>query len=275
MTGQTWGLQSLSRVLDMRGFEQPRQASEEQPAETEAADGEARPDRWGWVKDRLKGLGTLGIAEFHAADTFRRDTREGARRLESAAREGVQRTRYLAPEEAADEAERMQERLEQAPDREAVGLAAYDIISAEVTAEKEVENRKFIDELLDVELDQLQRKLGSARGASGRPVPAESFAALRLELQDELLARERGVFEAERRAIAQAIRKRVDPQYWLRYVYGSLESAIDLALVSVFAGGAVAAHVKGGTYAAELLRKAGPLVERGVSFVQNWKESHG
>lgn len=259
----------------MRRFERLSQPAEAQPAETEAAAGEVRPDRWGWVKDRLKGLGTFGIAEFHAADTFRRETREGARRLESAAREGVRRTRYLASEEAADEGARMQERLEQVPDREAVGLEAYDIISAEVTAEKEAENRKFVEELLDVELDRLQSTLGSARGAAGRPVSEESFALLRQGLQNELLARERGVFEAEQRAIAQAIRERVDPQYWFRYVYGSLESAIDLALVSVFAGGAVAAHVKGGTYAAELLRKAKPLVERGVSFVQNWKETHG
>ncbi len=259
----------------MRGFERPAQPAEAQPAETETASGEVGPGRWGWVKDRLKGLGTFGIAEFHAADTFRRETREGARRLETAARKGVRRTRYLSPEEAADEGARMQERLEQVPDREAVGLEAYDIISAEVTAEKESENRKFVDELLGAELGRLHSELGSARGASGRPVPEEAFGRLREELRDELLARERGVFEAERRAIAQAIRERVDPQYWLRYVYGSLESAIDLALVSVFAGGAVAAHVKGGTYAAELLRKAKPLVERGVSFVQHWKETHG
>ncbi len=183
---------------------------------------------WGWIKERVKGLATVGFWEVHQAERLRSSTKEVAKDV-GARTEEIQKTTTLNLADALAEAEKIQFALEAAGKKKDKEKTAEDIerLSTIITKDKMEQNNRVIDETLKQAESELLRRLEKYRNEFGERIVTndEAIAQAMNNLRVELQQLQDGQRETDVHEI-QTVLRNIDPKYWRRYVYGGVEAAV-------------------------------------------------
>jgi len=194
---------------------------------------------WGWLKERGKGLLTLGFWEVHQAERFRSGTKKTAVEVAAQA-ELLDQTRDMDIEQAQDEANRIRA---MAGGPQGMTKGGIEAASNVIDAEKTASNARLMDRIVARARENIQERLAKYRDQFGRNVVGDEKLAqfedrLRAELHSSTIGR--GIREPSilKREIdfKRAVRERLDPLYWLRYVYGGLEFVAGTIGLKLLAG---------------------------------------
>ena len=228
-------------------------------------------NKWGGLKERLKGAGTIGFWELRQAHRFEEGTHETAMDAKHLSHL-IQKERGtggegLSLEDALKEKEEMMSKVKAGPDGEKkISRDAMEQLSQEITAQKVRENDARIEDIIFVVLDQLEERLKKYKGVSGQDVLTKENKE---RVADELRANLRNLRtgygkdnEANLKRIRDILRMNLEEDWWLRLVYGPLEAILVSQGIVWFAGHAFQAEVakviaaKGGAITA---KEAGPI----------------
>ena len=184
---------------------------------------------WGWLKERAKGLVTVGFWEVHQAERFRSATKGVAKDVGARAEE-IQKTANLSLEDALAEADKIQFAIESAGSKSKQGKSTAENIerlSEAITKEKVEQNNRVIDETVRQAESELRKRLERYRNEYGERVVVdnEAIAKTMNNLRTELQILQDGRRETDVREIRTALRS-LDLKYWRRYIYGGVEAAL-------------------------------------------------
>lgn len=227
----------------------PEMTMPEMPgAETLETEEKPEKSKWGWIKERLKGVATLGFWEFHQAEKFRSATKKIGKEL-GASQKGIEATENLTYEEARAEAEKMEQMMkavEIVKGRKSEATAEeYERMSKAITGEKLSKNNSLIEEILKKAETTLSEKLAKYKNEFGKEVLNEKSKTKLLEnIKKALYERQLGQVEKDSKELTKLVRDNLDPKYWRRYIYGGVELALDAVLIKLILGG-VAAETAG------------------------------
>lgn len=208
---------------------------------------EKAKNTWGFLKERLKGVATFGIWEFHQAEKFRAATRDIGKDVNAQARL-IEEEEGLSEEDALKEAEAMRaafEGINRDPSAQ-----EYEMMSRSISAEKMVYNERAIEKIIEDTTKSLEERLekrsllqGYRSADVGKKVlTPENIALLQERMRHQLNGMRNGQVRGDFKQYAQLMRRNLDPGWWKRYVYGGVEVALDgLALHLVTAPGAAEA----------------------------------
>jgi hypothetical protein len=219
---------------------------------------------WGWIKERLKGVATIGIYEFHQGERFRSETKKEAKQLKGVSKGMSEnlRVRDLTEDEAFDEATRMKKMAED--EKKAWGGVEIkkedlDKYSEIVTQEKIAVNDIHIEGIISGSTERLMSRLKKYKNEFGESVlTEEKIADFENKLRDTLKMLQSSVVEnnpnkaalaGNEELIKKNIRESFDPKYWKRYVYGGLEVALAAIAVKYAAVKMAVGGVKSATMA--------------------------
>lgn len=198
--------------------------------EQEALQNGERRSVWGWLKERAKGFFTLGWWEHHQAEKFRSGTKRTAEEVTARA-SLLGQTRDMDIEAARDEANRIG-RMVGGPPR---SMTRDDIeaASSQIDAEKTHSNARIMDYIVAQARGNVAERLTTYRNQWGQHIVgpeqlAQFENSLRAELHSSTIGRgirEQSILKREI-DFKRAVRERLDPHYWLRYVYGTAETAL-------------------------------------------------
>lgn len=182
---------------------------------------------WSWLKERVRGAVTFGYREFRQAERLRRGAKKTSNELDIGSSR-IRQEKNLTQEEALEEASRIQDFLAQ---EGVINPTAqdYEALSGAVSQEKLKANNKFIDELVPKIMADLTDRVASYSGqASGEKVvfDPEKRKAVEQRLRDELNNLRDGEIRSDFKKYRQIILKNLDPKWWFRYIYGSVELAL-------------------------------------------------
>jgi len=203
---------------------------------------------WGFLKERLKGVATFGIWEFHQAEKFRAATRDIGKDVNAQSRI-IEEESGLSKEEALKEAEEMRSAFEKI-NREPTAQE-YELMSQSISAEKIKFNERVIENIIQDATKSLEDRLekrsllqGYRSADVGKKVlTPEKIALLQERMRHQLNGMRNGQVRGDFKQYAQLMRRNLDPGWWKRYIYGGVEVALDgLALHLVTAPGAAAAE---------------------------------
>ena len=230
-------------------------AAEETPAEVKPQK-EAeprRPTKWGWLKERAKGVWNFGIWEFHQAERFRRKTREVAEDVK-ALTTLIQEERTLSLENAQKEAQEIMDTLKE----KGLEISALEItkFSNDLSERKRQENDEEIEYIIQSADNDLLEKLKKYRGEAGQDVlTEENKIAFQRDLRTELDKLRDGFLKNYTVDLAKVMRLNLDEKWWRRYVWGAAEAALGFAavkfLITKFSAAEAAKAVAGGPEAAK------------------------
>ena len=183
---------------------------------------------WGWIKERIKGLCTVGVYEVIQGRRFGKGNKEVAKDV-GARTEEIQKTTRLSYEDALVEAEKIQFALDSIGKKTDQEKTVEDIdrFSEAITKEKVEQNNRVIDETVRQAESELRRRLTKYRNEFGERVVTndEAIAQTINNLRTELKNLQDGQRETDVREIKTVLRS-IDPKYWRRYVYGGVEAAL-------------------------------------------------
>ena len=185
-----------------------------------------KKDWWGWIKERAKGVATFGFWEFHQAERFRSNKKEVSKKINIFA-ERIRKTENLSLEDALAEAEMMQMITEgrglDNPESE-----NYQEFSEIVTGHKVAENNKRIEVIIAGASKELGDRLAKYRDESGKVIVKDEAIMSKFQegLRESLLRLQSGRVKSDVKRYNDIITSRLDPNYWRRYVYGTLEMAL-------------------------------------------------
>jgi len=189
---------------------------------------------WGWVKERLKGFGTMGFWEIHQAERFRSSKKAVGQDIEKAAVDTIQKVTHLDLKNAMEEAFAMRVHFEE------VGIEKptrddYERMSKRISGMKEQTNNQAIEKIVGNSSKSLGERLKKYKNEFGEKVlvTAGDRKKLEDEMRKELTKLQDGETEADAKKFSKVIRDTVDPAYWKRYVYGGLEMALDALALKV------------------------------------------
>lgn len=202
---------------------------------------------WGWIKERLKGLGTMGFWEIHQAEKFRTRSKAESSMLQQEAK-NIDQIENLDYRAAYEEAARIQEMAKQ---NRKDSRDDYEKFSNVITAEKMNSNTKEIERIMQESVLRLEKEMEKGRfqgyrTESGKSViNTENMEKYQERLRDQLLSLQSGT-KAERggavpinEKVLRNIVRGLDENYWRRYVYGGAELLIDAALINYAVGALV------------------------------------
>lgn len=253
--------------------------------------------KWGFIKERLKGLATVGFWEFHQAERFRSKTKESAKEITGDAKK-IQQTEVLDLDAALEEASEMKRMSELQGKEKSIDVSKddYEKYSNIITKEKKESNSVLISSIINQSTKNLEENLAKYKDAYGdSAVTADKLDGFRTRLRGELETLQRGfIFKEEldgkgelgkskpskvREAILanpdafkKTIRESLDPKWWKRYVYGGAEMALWATAGAIstynYLGGAKAAVGKSAEVVGVKISKD-IAVEGGSSIIEN------
>ena len=182
-----------------------------------------KPSRWGWLKERGKGLLTAGVWEFSRAERFRRKTKEVAKDTDSLATQ-IQQERNLGVEEAHDYALELEADMKK-NNLDYDNLALYYEANKDITERKRKENDVEIDYIVASSSNDLLDKLAKYRGEAGQDIlTQENKLAFQADLRGELNKMRDGAARKDFINFAKLMRRNLDENWQWRYVWGSVEA---------------------------------------------------
>ena len=194
-----------------------------------ATTGEPRQEReprkasvWSWLKERGKGVLTFGLWEFHQAERFRSQTKEVANDTDALVTL-IQQERNLSLEEAEKEAWETVEELK----KNNLDISASEFYQAnkDITERKRKENNDEIEYIIKNAGNELVDRLAKYRGFKGEDVlTVENKLAFEADLRGELNKMRDGAMRKDFVNFAKLMRRNLDREWWLRYVWGTTEA---------------------------------------------------
>lgn len=177
---------------------------------------------WGWLKERGKGILSLGIWELHQAERFRTKTKEVANDTEALAGL-IQQERNLLPEEAEKEAwETVAELKKNNLD---ISAPEFYQINKDITERKRKENNDEIEYIIKSAVSNLAEKLAKYRGESGQDIlTRENQLAFEADLRGELNKMRDGAARKDFINFAKLMRRNLDRDWWIRYTWTANEA---------------------------------------------------
>ena len=200
----------------------------------QAPENAERRSWWGFFKERVKGFATLGILEFWHAEKFRRGTKRTAGEV-TAQSSMLDQTRDMDIDQAQEEANRIRQMVGASLTGGPQSLTTGNILniqaaSNQIDAEKAASNTRLMNRIVAQARGNVQERLAKYKNQFGQNVVGDERLAqfeerLRAELASSTIGR--GIREPSviKREInfKQAVRERLDKNYWSRYVYGTLD----------------------------------------------------
>lgn len=217
-------------IGDLRGVSEATNASSEDIERVEAeARGEPVIDEKGswkkWIKQRLGGAILGGAPEYITAERFRRGTKDVGQETSSLSRL-IQKEENLSLEDAHDEYLRIKQEMAIQGIETSTDDRVLDI-SAEITAQKIVENDATIDDIVVTEIDKLEKKLKTYKGDFGQDVlTEENKGKIATEMKARLQNLRSGEGVADAKEMAKMLRENLDEKWWRRYAYGAVETIL-------------------------------------------------
>lgn len=208
-----------------------------------------------WIKERLKGVGTMGVLEIIQAGKFRVAKKNTGRELAEASTQIQSKSGLLTYAEALEAHKRMAagEKLEEGPTKE-----KFEKIACEVKRER---NLIYINQVLQQADQKLQERLHKYRDVNGKQVQLDPENRRRLlgALGAKLVSMQDSTKEADIKEFSDIIKFNLDPNYWKRYIYGGAEAGIWAAGTWWYTSGSESALVKGpAEYAVPLGSESAP-----------------
>ncbi len=199
--------------------------------------------RWKWVKQRLVGLGTIGVSELMPAEKFRKGTKEVAKDLGSMSRT-IEAERDLSSESAHEEANRIMAQL-RAEGGDSSGDPRFLEISTEITADRIGRNNAKIDEIIVAEINRLEEKLKGYKGEKGQNVlTEENKNSIAKELRARLVEMRSGQAEFDIKEARGILRDGLDYKWKRRYLYAAIDAALWAIAIKFIAGKVLAGKAK-------------------------------
>lgn len=186
-----------------------------------------KPTKWGWFKERTKGVWNFGIWEFHQAERFRSKTREVAEDAKALATL-VEEERDMTPEAAEKEAWGIVNELKS----KGLDISAPEFyqVASELSEKKRKENDEQIEYIISSASNDLLDKLQKYRGQAGQDVlTEENKIAFQNDLRMELNKLRDGFLKQYTVDLAEVMRRNLDENWWRRYIWGAAEAAIGFA----------------------------------------------
>jgi len=205
-------------------------------------------DKWGFIKERAKGILTFGYWEFHQAEKFRSGTNKVAKNIDRQTTEQEALVKEEArPEDKANgiEAHRLglgaalKEAGEIKNTFEISGnnnpdASQYEELSQQISNRKREENDLLIDGITERAINEIIKRLETSSKLQGYRTSHEGKSVItpeRLEIIKqkikESLNRLRFKQEVDDIKTYKAmIRENLDPKWWTRYIYGGLETIL-------------------------------------------------
>lgn len=185
-----------------------------------------KASKWGWLKERAKGVWNFGIWEFHQAERFKSKTKEVANDAEALATL-IQQERNLSLEEAQTEAQEIKKELKK-QNIDGIGTAEFYQANSDIISErKRKENDDEIEYIIKSAGNDLVEKLAKYRGEAGQDVSTrENQLAFEADLRGELNKMRDGAMRKDFVNFAKLMRRNLDEKWKRRYVWGAAEAAL-------------------------------------------------
>ncbi|HXK40618.1 MAG TPA: hypothetical protein VJ046_00720, partial [Candidatus Paceibacterota bacterium] len=210
-----------------KGFVQRVKSAFAKPEEVSAEAEPKKPTKWGWFKERAKGVWNFGIWEFHQAERFRSKTREVANEAKALATL-IQEERDMTPEAAEKEAWEIVDEL----NSKGLDISAPEFypVASEISEEKRKENDEEIEYIITTASSELLDKLQKYRGEAGQDVlTEENKKAFQEDLRAQLNKSRDGFLKQYTVDLAEVMRRNLDENWWRRYIWGTAEAALGFA----------------------------------------------
>ena len=171
--------------------------------------------KWGWVKERLKGLATVGAWEVIVAERVRGSGDSGSDTFE-ASKNQVNVDRADTADGTEDYAWKLQ--------REAKNKG---LTLAEVDKKREADNNLFIENQANQTVEDVMSRVKNAKGEAGQNMDTvENRAAVRAAVITELSKIREGKITRTEGEMKKFIRDILDEKWSRRYVYAAIEAAL-------------------------------------------------
>lgn len=225
---------------------------------------------WGFFKERLKGTATLGYWEHYKAGQFRQATGTAGKEMSVQARVLEQEKGLLKDDEAREEAQEVEAKLERerkdwienygADPKEARDLAAR-FLGAQISQRKKEYNQTLEDKMIALALKKLEDELKNKnwiekykKALTGTAViTPERMQELEKRMREQIGKLRRGQEDRDSANFKKLIRQSLDKWWWTRHVFGAIESILGFMLLKWIAAkyfGEAAASAGGGAGAA-------------------------
>ncbi len=171
--------------------------------------------KWGWVKERLKGLATAGIWEVVVAERVRGAGNSGEDTYESSKNQ-VNVDRATTKEGTEDYAWKLQREAEKK------GLTL-----AEVDKKHEDDNNLFIENQANATVEDVMTKIKKAKGFHGQNMNTpENQAAIKADVVVELTKIRMGMAAKSEAEMKKFIQNTLDDKWTKRYIWAGIEAAL-------------------------------------------------
>ena len=258
ISGGSESVESRMSPLGLRS--QPLTQPEAVPQQSEKEP--KKPSKWGWLKERGKGVWNFGIWEFHQAERLRIKTKEVENDVRALA-SNIQHEINLEPEEAETTAWEIVNELK----AKNLDISAPEFFEAsrDIFEKKARENAEQENYIIQSAWEDLQEKAKKYRGEAGQDVFTEEVRVkFESDLRKELHKVRNGAIKEDVVKFAGVMRKNLDENWQWRYVWGAAEAALGFigvkylvmkieqaALAKLAAAEKAAGAVKGGAGAVE------------------------
>lgn len=180
---------------------------------------------WNWVKERFKTFWKDGgfLGEFRQAEMLRRGTKYSATNTESMA--GLIKTEWNI-----DDPDAVQDIVGEFIKSKGADLTAEEFIRGvdEVSKKRKEENDDEKDYIIKTAIGELKERTAKARGqaTSETVLTQENLKQVEDEMRAELDRISAGAMIKDARGFAKVMRKNLDKNWWLRYMYGAAEVGV-------------------------------------------------
>ncbi len=221
ISGGSETVESRMNSLGLREIPSTSEAAAQPEAEPKM------PTKWGWFKERAKGVWNFGIWEFHQAERFRSKTREVANEAKALATL-IQEERDMTPEAAEKEAWEIVDELKS----KGLDISAPEFyqVSSEISEEKRKKNDEEREYIVMTASNRLLDELPKYRGEAGQDVlTEENKLKFQADLRMQLDKLRDGFMKQYTVDLAEVMRRNLDENWWRRYIWGTAEAALGFA----------------------------------------------
>jgi hypothetical protein len=171
--------------------------------------------KWGWVKERLKGFGTFGIAEIVSAERVR----GGGNTAEAIYEASINQVNVDRATDA-DGIQDYAQKLQREAKNKGLSLVEVDRIH-------EADNDLFIENQANATVDEVMARIKKTKGEAGQNIDTpENRAAIKTGVITELTKIRQGRTAMSEVEMKKFVRDTLDDKWSRRYIYAGIEAAL-------------------------------------------------